>query len=655
MNTDLLVLRTHARDPLRERALATYRTVRSLDFLAVVENNAGDSSVEDAPDCIGIRNLDLDRLDLPFVSNWAWRCGDYFLYFARDARPNYTYYWMIEADVLLSFEDLDEFFASFWGAKQDLLGVRVRESSPSWSWYPDMARLRPRVFGMLFPVVRMSARAIDCLLERRIAARPFAESDERGRPGRRFPNDESFVATECNGCGFAVADLNDFGDYYDATSFTAGRPFNREWLMAQPADRRIYHPVLERDRYHRRLHVFLSRPGLREHDVDVLLDHAGRAVHETPECLDRMLTRHVLEVACLALANPSTRDHVLRRFAPLRSGPVEYAAIARSWKNDQDVARATDFEYVEAFHAPVLESRGFVPYAIDGDRETVSFVGPLDPRSIDCNRPLHAVQRDCAACVAHVAFGDLEAVFPTVAAAGAPTFVSVVDDGSGAFVQAILRSARVPAFWQADVFSEPTAPYPAFDATVREDADVAFGRRSAERTALRAAVLQFAAWSDAAVGELTFVLRPPDETSFPRLFDAFPNARFVFVFPRVSVGIRKRTRNGFVFPKDRMQALRCMIGAHDWLAQRNAKTTAVRSVDLVERPGEAVSALAGRVLGRRGCAAVEAVVSGDDASARAAEAAVSDIPVGVVQDLETLGIAERVRVLGLVDNTATAG
>jgi hypothetical protein len=188
-------------------------------------------------------------MGLPAVPRWGWRCGDYALYAVRRAFPDHDRYWMIEPDVRLNTDDAAGFFARFAAAPQDLLAAGLRPRNRSWSHHAAMARFVPEVMGCLFPVVRLSGRALDHLVRRRATMRAEWEAANAAGPELAWPNDESFVASELHAAGFDIADLAEVcpGVYRLNEGWGWRYPVHPEAPVFRQPDGRIYHPVVGDD------------------------------------------------------------------------------------------------------------------------------------------------------------------------------------------------------------------------------------------------------------------------------------------------------------------------------------------------------------------------------------------------------------------------
>jgi hypothetical protein len=180
------------------------------------------------------------EVGLYWQSDIGWRCGDYGLYLARRALPEFKRFWLIEYDVRLHFHHLSEFFTPFQNEAADLLVPDLRESEPNWFWYSAMRTRRSKIYQCIFPILRISSELIDALLRERLAdSKTIIRKIE-------WPNDESFVATEAIQAGFLCKDLNDTGRrlYHMNETFSFNLPIDGRLLEDTEPTRLIYHPVV---------------------------------------------------------------------------------------------------------------------------------------------------------------------------------------------------------------------------------------------------------------------------------------------------------------------------------------------------------------------------------------------------------------------------
>jgi len=128
-----------------------------------------------------------------------------------------------------------------------------------------MTRFHTDVYTCLFPVTRLSARAVDALLPARKEFPHHADA--------LWPNDETFCATFLTVQGFVCRDLNAFGlRIHDTRSFAFEPPISRAVLEDTPANQMIYHPVLSGPSFLRKLR---SRFGAQRWDAWSGFDFAG--------------------------------------------------------------------------------------------------------------------------------------------------------------------------------------------------------------------------------------------------------------------------------------------------------------------------------------------------------------------------------------------
>lgn len=188
-------------------------------------------------------------LNLYCPSDVGWRCGDYGFYFARQRFPQERFFWLMEYDVRLTGPDLGQFFDCFVQADAvDLIAGHYRMAESWWYWTHTMATRDQPVWRCLFPVVRLSAAAVDLLYAERLA---YARKPLRLA---NWPNDESFVATTLARDGRRCADINDFGtQLYDDTSYTFGEPINGDEFDERGQQLKLYHPVLYGEDLRRKL------------------------------------------------------------------------------------------------------------------------------------------------------------------------------------------------------------------------------------------------------------------------------------------------------------------------------------------------------------------------------------------------------------------
>ena len=188
-------------------------------------------------------------LGLYCPQDFAWKCGDYGYYLARERFPETQHFWMVEADVRFYGNTIAEFFRFFDDHRDvDFLAAHIRPAGHSWFW-SRTARARDAIpYRCLFPVTRLSRSAIVAVLECRLS---------QGRYHRRrllWPNDEAMVATTLLKGGFTCRDFNDFGRaFYSEKTFYYGEPIDGNNFQTSHRDVHMVHPILFGDAYAARL------------------------------------------------------------------------------------------------------------------------------------------------------------------------------------------------------------------------------------------------------------------------------------------------------------------------------------------------------------------------------------------------------------------
>ena len=262
---NLIVFRTHFVD---QRVLAFIESIRTApDYDVVIAADEINRAIETH----GIPKLSMtvasfDKLGLHTeLYDMLWRCGDYSLYLARQTYPDATNYWLIEYDVAINRPDPINFFREFDTAHtHDFLSTHFREREPGWNWGNPMQGEYAVVWRSYFPLIRLSGRAIDFLLERRVlASNRVRKIAPQFRP--EWPIDEAFVACELHYNGFECADFAALGDCYDRTTFFNDVLVHPDHLP--PHDGKIYHMVRWDAHYLKAVHPGVNggqRPTLRD-------------------------------------------------------------------------------------------------------------------------------------------------------------------------------------------------------------------------------------------------------------------------------------------------------------------------------------------------------------------------------------------------------
>ncbi|MDL0088807.1 hypothetical protein [Campylobacter gastrosuis] len=194
-------------------------------------------------------------LDYKHPRSVAWLCGDYF-YYALSKNVNADFYYLIEPDVFINFDDLKGFFDTLNQRDDDALLANIHETRTNSEWYEPMRLLSPKPYGCLFSFTGLSHKAIEiCLDERQKISEIYiskqAFSPEKNPLGLIFVNDETLVTTTLYKFGLKVGNLKEiFRGAFDYYGF-------RQWvcmpLTSELPKEQVMHPVRNLDRLANRL------------------------------------------------------------------------------------------------------------------------------------------------------------------------------------------------------------------------------------------------------------------------------------------------------------------------------------------------------------------------------------------------------------------
>jgi len=350
----------------------------------------------------------------------GWRCGDYAYYVARQACPDYDFYWLTEPDVWVNTHDLPGFMASFDASDADFLASRLRPANAGWDWHRTMADRYAQVFACIFPITRLSGRAIDHLH----AARRAARKPPSDAVFASWPNDEVFVATELMNHGFACADFNDVrpGSYTDH-SLRTGLPHDRETLQTAPPDGLIYHPVRAFAAWFAENAGWAADPGCRMRDrpeEPPLRDHVMRLFRLARACLERPEMRDAALIPLLIIRGAEqeapaawpdradTRAEAARLLAQ-HFAAAERPAAARVYPVlgtprpiADGSAHVDDFAIGTGLDLARFPAGLAIPYACCANRGIQRFTLHAWPDALSSASPIVAEQRRLAAFVCDI-------------------------------------------------------------------------------------------------------------------------------------------------------------------------------------------------------------------------------------------------------------
>lgn len=245
----VILLRTHFVDESIRAMADRLRRETGWRVTLVVDCTRGEPALRAEDMAIRLTRDLFDTLGVLPVADACWRCGDYAFYAARRQYPKAAFFWMIEPDLRLNFADWGTFLHAFDSAQDaDLLVSHLEPAQDHHAWTRSMAPFSERPVTCMYPLLRVSGRAVDRMHdERQTLTRRFREDtlpDVTRRRPEDWPNDEIFTATVLTAAGFLCRDFNSDGRvFYDAASFSFAHLISAKRLDASPPDRKIHHPV----------------------------------------------------------------------------------------------------------------------------------------------------------------------------------------------------------------------------------------------------------------------------------------------------------------------------------------------------------------------------------------------------------------------------
>jgi len=282
----IAAIRTNKWTEEEERLLASLQPAFGEDLVVVFHNRP--EGLEIPVEVVDISDEWVVSSGLRLVSDWGWRCGDYFYYRLRTARPEYDYYWLIEPDVYFS-ADTAEFFERFDGERGDALGLKpVKYKATAHRFATSLVDMD--IYQAIFALTRFSGKALDHLFDKRV------ESADLLHGPRFYPNDELFSFSHIHAHpGMTISDLAAHAsDWFEHGIFTPDPDVLYDVAKDWAADKSwAMHPVRGRETYKKALttrlysHIgFLRRhkqslAQLNDADIEEIADKARDAILAT--------------------------------------------------------------------------------------------------------------------------------------------------------------------------------------------------------------------------------------------------------------------------------------------------------------------------------------------------------------------------------------
>lgn len=258
MNKTVLILVTHV---INEAVISEYKKMKNtpyVDAFLAINNHECKIPYEHRLECHVFYGVKVDcfffdeklheDMRLPYypynddLENFGkvvvYNSDNHFYYFKKYL-PDYEYYWRIENDVYCNGSSYFKFLSRFKNNQDDLIisKLRLERKNGLWFWSEKMEWIYDCVdiYGSLFPVVRLSNRALDFLYKKRLEY--SVRYDIAKASKNRWPYCELFVPTELTNNGFSCSDLGEPYIFWNNIWYLNNKRFFEE------RDNHLYHPV----------------------------------------------------------------------------------------------------------------------------------------------------------------------------------------------------------------------------------------------------------------------------------------------------------------------------------------------------------------------------------------------------------------------------
>lgn len=175
------------------------------------------------------------------IGSVIWHNSDYPFYVTKKYFPDYDYYWSFEYDVFFNGKNYRPFFDKYNNRNEDLLSTLYRNvDNEDWFWKDgiDWVYSDINLYGILFPAVRLSSKAIDWLLQKRLEyAEIYKNLTQPYINKSRWLFCEIFVPTELANRGFSCANIEE-----ENVRYLPIYNLNTQRIFENPDDK-LYHPV----------------------------------------------------------------------------------------------------------------------------------------------------------------------------------------------------------------------------------------------------------------------------------------------------------------------------------------------------------------------------------------------------------------------------
>lgn len=186
-----LLFRTHHWNKTVEENFEYWRAANHGNALLVYHDREGDFARLPAQyDALRLDEAWVRENGLPLVRKWGWRLGDYVLYRALSENLSTEYFFSVDADISLTWDDPGNFFEECAALDHDLLSAGMEYS-------PGPRRLRQLKSGVYAHLPQKRSCNFGLIrVSRRLAEIAFRQR-QLGRWDEVVPTDEGHISTLC--------------------------------------------------------------------------------------------------------------------------------------------------------------------------------------------------------------------------------------------------------------------------------------------------------------------------------------------------------------------------------------------------------------------------------------------------------------------------
>ncbi len=241
----LVAFRAHVWDAQIELlARRLYRASAGTRFVVIA--NETDGELNTWPFDKVTHTTDFSEFGLPAfpAQRTLWNNGDYPLYLLRKQFPDHQAYALVEYDVLVNF-DMTALMQMAVDEKIDFVGTHIMEAAPDFPWYDSLADRFAKPMRALIPMMIVSGRAIDHMLDVRQAIMRTKVPTEP----KDWPFVEGFIPSAI--AQLPDAKMFDFSTRIGCPHFWVDEPIHFDEPHCR-LENTINHPVMSGERFIRR-------------------------------------------------------------------------------------------------------------------------------------------------------------------------------------------------------------------------------------------------------------------------------------------------------------------------------------------------------------------------------------------------------------------